>query len=67
MATQAAQAYLIASFNFLLAGQDEEDQLSHSQIVTILYEMAENEDMRSFHEHAQSVLFWYGEYNLYRL
>lgn len=67
MATQAAQAYLIASFNFLLAGQDEEDQLSHSQIVTILYEMAENEDMRSFQEHARAALFWFGDYNLHRL
>jgi hypothetical protein len=67
MATLAAQAYLIASLNFLLASQNEKEPFSHSQIVAILYEMAENEDMRSFQKHTHSVFFRFGGYSSHRL
>lgn len=67
MATLAVQAYLIASFNFMLAGQNEKERLTQAQIVAILCEMVENEDMHFFQQkHIQSVLSQLGESSLHR-
>ena len=67
MATIAAQAYLIASFNLLLASRRENERLSPPQIVELLCQMAEAEDLRSLQEYNRVFLARSGEYSLYRL
>lgn len=67
MATIAAQAYLIASFNWMLASRRENERLSPPQIVELLCRMAEAEDFRSLQEYNRFFSARSGEYSLHRL
>lgn len=66
MATMAAQTYLIASFNFLVASQPVGRQLSTNQIIEVLYQMAEAEDIRSFQAEKRAALVETSERKFYR-
>ncbi len=67
MATMAAQAYLIASLNLLVASRPEDRQLSPSQIVDLLCRMAQAEDIRSSQEEKRATLIEINERSPYRL
>ncbi|MFZ1754227.1 MAG: hypothetical protein WBO46_08585 [Caldilineaceae bacterium] len=67
MATLAGQAYLIASFNLLLASRRKGEELSSSAIVALLCRMMEGEDIRAFQKESPFPLCETGAYGPYRL